>query len=528
MKSGRERLVIIVLFCLALLPVIILRDFTPSNELRYLSIADEALRNHTFFAFTNHGAPYPDKPPLYLWLIMLCRWLTGGHHLWLLSLLSFIPAIGIVMVINKWVITEMSSNSRTLAMLMTLTSGLFLVSAITIRMDMLMCLFITLSLREFWTLLTMSGDVRRAHWLFPVFIFLGIFTKGALALAIPLVSTAIFCTLSDFAGATLGLRVRRFCKIWNWQVWGVLFICVGTWFAATYIEGGADFIRNMLFKQTLGRAFHAFHHNAPFYYYLIHFWYCLAPWALVVVCAIIVALRPTTIRSNLQCFFLVIALTTFGLLSCISGKLQIYMLPAVPFFIYSGVMFLPRVRHYHSLLCVSLALPAIIFIMALPAVIIVCLCVGMSCLDNAMVYVASGILSLCGIQTLRSLHNRRYEYFDNAVRCMGYGVLLTLFVAAWALPSINKQIGYGFLCRKALMLSNKYDIKDFRTWRLHRSAGIDVYMRHSVAEIAKDSLPIAKNDSAFILLTKECELKNVAYTEKIDAKPYAAVVIGRK
>lgn len=40
---------------LALLPVLFLRDYTPGNELRYLSIANEAIKNHTFFTFTNHG-----------------------------------------------------------------------------------------------------------------------------------------------------------------------------------------------------------------------------------------------------------------------------------------------------------------------------------------------------------------------------------------------------------------------------------------------------------------------------------------
>ena len=37
------------LFFLAVVPVLFLRDYTPANELRYLSIADEALRNHSFF-----------------------------------------------------------------------------------------------------------------------------------------------------------------------------------------------------------------------------------------------------------------------------------------------------------------------------------------------------------------------------------------------------------------------------------------------------------------------------------------------
>ena len=44
-----------ILVCL--LPVLLLRAYTPSSELRYLSIADEALRCHHFFAFTDGGAP---------------------------------------------------------------------------------------------------------------------------------------------------------------------------------------------------------------------------------------------------------------------------------------------------------------------------------------------------------------------------------------------------------------------------------------------------------------------------------------
>ena len=61
-----------------MLPVMILRDFTPSNELRYLSIADEALRDGHLFAFTNQGEPYADKPPLYIWIVMLGKILSAN------------------------------------------------------------------------------------------------------------------------------------------------------------------------------------------------------------------------------------------------------------------------------------------------------------------------------------------------------------------------------------------------------------------------------------------------------------------
>ena len=55
-----------------LFPVMLTRDFTPSNELRYLSIANEALADGHIFAFYNHGLAYADKPPLYFWIVMLC------------------------------------------------------------------------------------------------------------------------------------------------------------------------------------------------------------------------------------------------------------------------------------------------------------------------------------------------------------------------------------------------------------------------------------------------------------------------
>ncbi len=69
------------LWFIALLPVMILRDYTPDNELRYLSIVDEALRNGDFFTFTNQGEIYADKPPFYFWLMMVGKTLLGGHRM---------------------------------------------------------------------------------------------------------------------------------------------------------------------------------------------------------------------------------------------------------------------------------------------------------------------------------------------------------------------------------------------------------------------------------------------------------------
>ena len=90
------------LIFLSLLPILILRDFTPDNELKYLSIADEAIRDGNIFAFYNHGVAYADKPPLYIWAIMLGKLLFGKHIMFFISLLSVIPAFITLSVMGKW------------------------------------------------------------------------------------------------------------------------------------------------------------------------------------------------------------------------------------------------------------------------------------------------------------------------------------------------------------------------------------------------------------------------------------------
>ena len=63
-------LTVLLFMAVTLTPMMAMRDYSPSNELRYLSIADEALSDGNIFAFTNQGEHYADKPPLYFWLIM--------------------------------------------------------------------------------------------------------------------------------------------------------------------------------------------------------------------------------------------------------------------------------------------------------------------------------------------------------------------------------------------------------------------------------------------------------------------------
>ena len=122
----RNPLVVTFVFItLCLLPVMIMRDFSPDNELRYLQIADEAIENGNVFAFTLDGENYADKPPLYLWIVMLCKLLLGKHSMLLLSLFSLIPAFVIIAVMDRWSALEKVTDRIAVAFMM-MTSGFFL------------------------------------------------------------------------------------------------------------------------------------------------------------------------------------------------------------------------------------------------------------------------------------------------------------------------------------------------------------------------------------------------------------------
>lgn len=316
-RLGRTGWVYIVTF-VALLPLIILRDFTPDNELRYLSIADEALHNGSLWCFTNHGAIYADKPPLYLWLVMLCRLIFGAHLMPVLALLSLVPMFIIGRVMDRWAAASLELHQRQMALLILFTCGYFPLLGVTLRMDMLFTMWITLAIREVWRLA--QGADTRHGLLLGLYLFMALFTKGPLGVAIPLLATIVWSLWQRRPG------LMRHC--WNIYAWLVLLAGCACWFSGVYYEGGTQYLDNLLFHQTIDRAHNAFHHRRPFYYYAVCIWYVLAPWSLFMAWRWL--RRPQLMcRDALDKLLLCIIIPTFLLLSCISSKLQVYLLPII-------------------------------------------------------------------------------------------------------------------------------------------------------------------------------------------------------
>jgi 4-amino-4-deoxy-L-arabinose transferase-like glycosyltransferase len=475
-------------FFLALLPAMIFRDFSPANELRYLSIADEAIKQGHLFAFTNHGWMYADKPPLYLWIIMLGKMIFGRHCMWFLSLFSFVPAMVILRVMDRWMRNILPLQARFTGNLMLMSCGLFLCLSLFLRMDMLMCMFITLALYSFWKTYT-SPDGRSVSIWFPVFIFLAIFTKGPIGFLVPFISTVAFLLVKRQAA-----MIRRF---WGWKTWGVLLTLCGLWFFMVWREGGSPYLCNLLFHQTVDRAFNAFHHKEPFYYYLVVFWYLLAPWSLLIVSVYATAFKQHVKINEEERFFLTSIVTAFVILSLISSKIEVYLLPIFPYFVYLTVSLMQRIRE-NVWTRLSMIIPSLIFTLA-PVFLAIAISrrwMGdtnrVLCILAAISFFASGVYALWLL--------RKGGTLCRQVNSLACGIFVALFLFGFAVSGMNTEWGYGDLCQKAKEVATMEHRQHYYSYGIPRSENMDVFLGKDVKEVSAQDILTGKSDDGVLMI----------------------------
>ncbi len=473
---------------LCFIPLFVFRDFTPNNELKYLSISDEALRDGHFFTFWNHGVPYADKPPLYLWIVMLGKWLLGTHSMLFLGMFSLLPALGTLAVMERWVSPYLSPAYRTSALLLMMTSGLFVGSAVVMRMDMLMCFFIVLALHTFFKQYTRKAG----KWdgvLLPVYIFLAVFSKGPMGVLVPLVSMTAFLILQK--------KGRLFFRYMGWLQWGILLGLCAAWFGAVYAEGGNAYLHNLLFHQTVNRAVDAFHHKQPVWYYLKTIWYSLAPWVLFYFSAIYMGLRRQLLDTDVKKFFLVIITTTFIALSIFSGKLDIYLLPIFPFIGYLAFLMLPDLPQ--GWLRVTVGIPAGILALAFPAYLAIMYRIDLPAGISGLTVLA---LSGSAWVSLYFLFRKRITQSANS---LAIGLLITILIGSLIVCGLNAMIGFREISQKAQTIAQEKGIENFYYYPFRSAENMDVYLKKEISPVNTEQLRSLSERENFILFVREKE-----------------------
>lgn len=495
MKYGKY-----IVWLLALSPILLIRDFTPVNELTYLSIAEESIRDGHFFTLFNHGMIYGDKPPFYFWIIMAGKQWFGVHSILWLSLFSFIPALVILHIMDKWTQAEISAPYRITAQLLLLTTTYFLGTAVVVRMDMLLAMFIILALYTFYKMY-MGKSSPADKWLFPIYIFMAMFTKGPFGLLIPAASIFVFLVTNK--------EGKQFFHYFGWQTCGTILLPTALWIFADYYEGGIDYLNNLLFHQTFSRALNSFAHKKAFYFYFTSMWYAMAPWTLLYVMALIVGIKEKIWKTSAQKLFLITFGVTFLMLSCVSAKLEIYLLPVYPFLAFYTVYVMEKAT-YKKMFLVGLFIPSVIISFALPAMFVMKSMHIQPLLQNPFIYTMATVVTLTGIISCIILCQGKIV---KGVQLFAGGLLCALFIGSWSLPSLNAELGYTQLANRIQLISNQTGIRHFCGYYIRSARDMDVYFHTKVVKIPNDSIEkIADQTKPFILFmpTKYAEEQDVA------------------
>ncbi|MGL4977137.1 MAG: ArnT family glycosyltransferase [Cetobacterium sp.] len=312
-------------YFIIILGITFLRAPDLRNELKYFLITDQMIENKSFIILKYFNELYPDKPPIYFWILATIR-MISKEYFYPLSLIfgSVIPAgvTGFISFkISKLFWNEKMAHLST-AILVTLPY-LFGISLV-LRMDYLMTMFITLSLYTFFKMYSQKEDVTlKKIFIFYSSIAIGILVKGGAAALIPALTITCYLFLEN--DLKYLKRLKPFIGL------SIILSILGFWFLSILsFENGKEYIALILGQETIGRVVKAKTHTKPIYFYLRNLPLTTMPLAPFFILGIYQVFKNWKTKHEwkqidkvaFSYFF-----PSFLFFSLISGKLDIYLLP---------------------------------------------------------------------------------------------------------------------------------------------------------------------------------------------------------
>lgn len=310
-----------------------LRDPWPADEPRFAQIAREMVESGQWLFPMRGNELYPDKPPIFMWLIASLYWLTDSIRV------AFLLPSAIAGTVSVWAVYDITrriwdARRGWWAAGMLVMSVQFIIQAKAAQIDATVCMWITLGC---YGVLRATLTENGRNWWFAacVFMALGIMTKGVGFL--PLLMLIPYGILVKQRTPTTVPLYRH-----SWGVWfggiGLLFATLFLWLGPMLltVSGMHDpayeaYRDNIMLKQTVTRYANAWHHIKPFWFYVTS----VVPWAWLPMIAFVpwllkpfkTAWQQREPRVWLPLGFVLLMLLFF---SISSGKRGVYILPALP------------------------------------------------------------------------------------------------------------------------------------------------------------------------------------------------------
>ncbi|OUS05384.1 hypothetical protein A9Q96_11575 [Rhodobacterales bacterium 52_120_T64] len=304
-----------------------------SDEVRYANVYQNLVEGGHWVVLNLNGMPYPDKPPLYfLFLNAIDAFpgVSGTTVFFIGSALSGLAFVAATKYLGE--VLEFDRKTQVAAIYISL-STIFVVSLFHyVRMDLLFCVFILLSIAFLYQHYVKQEG---SKYLYLGYLAASIATlvKGPLGVIIPLLVLVVFLVWIG--------KARRFLSTNTLLGLLVSLIPIGIWAYGVVVVQGSDFLtQDILGMHVVQRATNAFHHKEPFYYYFVILPVTFLPWTGFVASVqfkrlFSASVSKSTVANRKQhgsyAFLISASVTILALLSLMSGKVAIYVLPILPF-----------------------------------------------------------------------------------------------------------------------------------------------------------------------------------------------------
>ena len=232
------------------------RDFWVQDEARYAEVVREMVYDSQWLVPHLNGHFYPDKPPIYFWLVKLNSMIFGEISPFSFVSITFLSALGCI--VSTYYFGKYLFNRRAgfIAGLILTSSLLFIISAQIARMDMLFTLFIMLAIFSFYY--AYNSRQPKYYFIFYLFGALAIFTKGPLGFVFPLLTGMIFFIYKKNFKELKALILNKGAIFF--------FLIILAWVLLLLLSGHKDYFSDIITKQILGRAMNSFSHKEPVYF----------------------------------------------------------------------------------------------------------------------------------------------------------------------------------------------------------------------------------------------------------------------
>lgn len=325
------------LFLLLLVAIIVLasglglRDPWPADEPRFALIARDMVENGNWLIPKVGGVLYPDKPPLFFWLVAACYALTDSLRIAFLlpGVLAGLGTILLVADLGRRLWGQQTAIWCGAALLAIFQFPLQMKSG---QIDGVLCFWTTLGLYGFCRHLLLGPDWR-CYAIGGAAAGLGIITKGVGFLPYLIFAPYLFALVQRWP-VYCGARPD-----WRWMLAPVATLfAVALWLGPMLLAtmGGADpeliaYRDNILFHQTITRYADSWGHIKPAWYLITN----SAPWLWLPVTLLLPWLIPAWMQDLKSRNAAVLLLLSWILLvlvffSISDGKRSLYIFPAAP------------------------------------------------------------------------------------------------------------------------------------------------------------------------------------------------------